>query len=64
MLYMKNSVNLAGNATARLESQFFNDCTPLALFTGYCFGKKNTEMLAEEQSKVKEFEEKSLPSMK
>lgn len=32
-------------------------------FAGYFFGKK-TEMLAQEQSKVKEFEEKSLPSMK
>lgn len=33
-------------------------------FTGYFFWKKKTEMLAEAQSKVKEFEEKSLPSMK
>lgn len=34
-------------------------------FTGYFFlVKKKTEMLEEAQSKVKEFEEKSLPSMK
>lgn len=36
-------------------------------FTGYIFflvKKKKTELLAEAQSKVKEFEEKSLPSMK
>lgn len=61
---MKSSVNLAGNATARLESQFFNHCTPLAQLYRVFFGKKKPEMLAEAQSKVKEFEEKSLPSMK
>lgn len=62
---MKSSVNHAGNGTARLESQFFNHCTPLAqLYRVFFFGKKKTEMLAEAQSKVKEFEEKSLPSMK
>lgn len=61
MLYMKNSLNLAGNATAKLESQF---CTPLAQLCRVFFWKKKTEMLAQEQSKVKEFEEKSLPSMK
>lgn len=42
-MYMKSSVNLAGNGTARLESQFFNHCTPLAqLYRVFFFGKKKT----------------------